>query len=186
MSRFRLGDTKIRDYDSEFGRQIESIDALMLVGLTRTQRRRAGGLIALAYLFCVLAPTLSFALPGSQATPYCLTDEDHVPGMAHDHHEGAMHVHKDGHAHHHSGVQVHADSSADHDAKPVALKGDAGPVKAPHAADGKCCGLTCVTALPATLVTVAKPPVPNAVRVSDNHRKLADNAPSRLYRPPNP
>ncbi|AEI04586.1 hypothetical protein OCA5_pOC16700160 (plasmid) [Afipia carboxidovorans OM5] len=157
----------------------------MLVGLTRTQRRRAGWFVALAYLFCVLAPTLSFALPGSQATPYCLTDEDHVPGMAHDHHEGAMHVHKDGHAHHHSGVQVHADSSADHDAKPVALKSDAGPVKAPHAADGKCCGLMCVTALPATLVTVAKPPVPNAVRVSDNHRKLADNAPSRLYRPPN-
>jgi len=157
----------------------------MLVGLTRTQRRRAGWFVAFAYLFCVLAPTLSFALPGSQATPYCLTDEDHVPGMVHVHHEDVMHVHKDGHAHHHSGVQVHADSSADHDAKPVALKSDAGPAKAPHAADGKCCGLMCVTALPAADVNIAKPLLPKVVRVSENHRKLTDNAPTQLYRPPN-
>ena len=157
----------------------------MLVGLTRTQRVKAGWLIALAYLFCVLAPTLSFALPGSQAAPYCLTDEDHVPAMLHVHQEGMMHVHNDRHAHHHSGVQTHADSSADHDVKPVALKSDSGPAKAPHAADGKCCGLMCVTALPATLVAVAKPSVPSAVRISDVHRKLADNAPPRLYRPPN-
>jgi hypothetical protein len=133
----------------------------------------------------VLAPTLSFALPGSQATPYCLTDEDHVPGMVHVHHEGIMHVHEDGHAHHHSGVQTQADSSADHDAKPIALKSDAGPAKAPHSADGKCCGLMCVTALPAPLVAMTQPSVPKAVRVFDHYRKLADNAPPRLYRPPN-
>ncbi|WP_458760874.1 hypothetical protein ACSVBT_08890 [Afipia sp. TerB] len=158
----------------------------MLGRLTRTQRRRAGWFVALAYLFCVLAPTLSFALPGSQAAPHCLTDGDHVAGMVHVHHEGAMHVHEDEHAHHHAGPQAHQDSSADHDAKPIALKSDAAPAKPSHSADGKCCGLMCVTALPATLVTVAKPSVPNAVRVSDVHRKLADNAPPRLYRPPNP
>ena len=157
----------------------------MLVGLTRTQRRRAGWFVALAYLFCVLAPTLAFALPGGHATPYCLTDDDHVPGMVHVHHEGIMHVHKDGHAHHHSGIQTHADSSADHDVKPAALKGDAGPAKAPHSTDGKCCGLMCVTALPAPLVAVIQPSVPKAVQFSDNYRKLADNAPPRLYRPPN-
>lgn len=156
----------------------------MLVGLTRTQRVKAGWLIALAYLFCVLAPTLSFALPGGHATPYCLTDEDHVPGMVHVHHEGIMHVHKDGHAHHHSGIQTHADSSADHDVKPVALKSDADPAKAPHSADGKCCGLMCVTALPATLVNVAKPFVPKAVREAESYRKLADSAPPQRYRPP--
>lgn len=157
---------------------------MKLIGLTGTQRRRAGWFVALAYLFCVLAPTLSFALPGSQATPYCLTDEDHVPGMVHVHHEGIMHVHKDGHAHHHSGVQTHADSSVDHDAKPVALKGDSGPAKAPHSADGNCCGLMCVTALPATLVDVAKPLVPKAVREAESYRKLTDNAPPQRYRPP--
>ncbi|ABE64973.1 conserved hypothetical protein (plasmid) [Nitrobacter hamburgensis X14] len=156
----------------------------MLLGLTRMQRRRAGWFIALAYLFCVMAPTLSFALPGSQAAPYCLTDEDHVPGMIHMHHEGVMHVHKGGHDQHHSGVQTHADSSADHDAKPVALKSDAGPAKAPHSADGKCCGLKCVTALPAPLVAMTQPSVPKAVRASDQYRKLTDNAPPQRYRPP--
>lgn len=156
----------------------------MLVGLTRTQRRRAGWFIALAYLFCVMAPTLSFALPGSQATPYCLTDEDHVPGMVHVHDEGMMHVHNGGHAHHHPGVQTHTDSSADHVVKPAALKSDAGPAKAPHSADGKCCGLKCVTALPAPLVAMAQPSVPKAVQASDHYRKLTDNAPLQRYRPP--
>lgn len=156
----------------------------MLVGLTRTQRVKAGWLIALAYLFCVLAPTLSFALPGGQATPYCLTDEDHVPGMVHVHHEGIMHVHNDGHAHHHSGIQTHAGSSADHDVKPVALKSDADPEKAPHSADGKCCGLTCISALPATLVNVAKPLAPKAIREAESYRKLTDNTPPLRYRPP--
>ncbi len=158
----------------------------MLLGLTRTQRRKAGWFVALAYLFCVMAPTLSFALPGSQATPYCLTDGDHVPGMVHVHSEGVIHVHKDGHADHHSSIQTHAGSSADHDANPVALKNDASSTKTPHSADGKCCGLICVTALPAPpLLAVAQPSVPKAIQASDNHRKLADNAPPQLYRPPN-
>ena len=151
----------------------------MLARLTRTKRRRAGWFVALAYLFCVLAPTLSFALPGSQATPHCLTP-DHASGMVHVHHESAMHVHEDGHAHHHSGVQAHAD----HDAKPIALKSDASPAKAPHMSDGKCCGLMCVTALPAIDVNVTKPSAPKAVRMSETFRTLRDNAPPRLYRPP--
>lgn len=145
---------------------------------------RAGWLVALAYLFCVLAPTISFALPGSHAIPYCLTDDDDVPGVVHVHHEGTMHVHKDGHAHHHSGIQTHADSSADYDVKPVVLKSDADPAKVPHSADGKCCGLMCVTALPATLVNVAKPFVPKALCEAESYRKLTDNASPQRYRPP--
>lgn len=152
----------------------------MLVGLTRTQRRRAGWFVALAYLFCVLAPTLAFALPGSQAVPYCLADDDHVPSIVHVHHEGTMQVHKDGHAYHHSGIQAHAD----HDAKSITLKSDSGPAKAPHSADGKCCGLICVTALPATLVNVARPLAPKAIREAESYRKLTDNAPVLRYRPP--
>lgn len=148
-----------------------------------TQRRRAGWFIALTYLLCVMAPTLSFALPASHAIAYCLTDEDHVPSILHEHHEGMMHVHNNGYAHHHSAVQTDAVSSADHDVKPVALKDD-GRAKAPHSADGKCCGLMCVTALPATLVNVAKPLVPKAVREAESYRRLTDNAPPQRYRPP--
>lgn len=156
----------------------------MLVRLTRTQRQRAGWLIALVYLLCVLAPTLSFALPGSQANPYCLTGENNVPGMVHVHHEGMTHVHRDGHAHHHSGVQVGPDASAAHVVKVAALKSDASPAKAPHAMDGKCCGLMCVTAIAAPLLAMVQPSVPKAVRVSDSYRKLTDNVPAVRYRPP--
>jgi hypothetical protein len=50
--------------------------------------------------------------------------------------------------------------------------------------DGKCCGLMCVTALPAIDVSVTKPSAPKAVRMSETFRTLRDNAPPRLYRPP--
>ena len=157
----------------------------MFVGLTRTKRRRRGWIVALAYLFCVLAPTLSFALPGSHAIAYCLTDDDHTPGLAHVHSEGiAQHVHKDGQIHDHSGVQTHARAASDHQAKLVSLSDGSGPAKAPHHSDRKCCGLMCVTALPAAEVNVATPLLPKAIRVSENFRKLRDDAPPQRYRPP--
>ena len=157
----------------------------MLTGLTRTQRQGAGWFIALTYLFCVLAPTISFALPGGHATPYCLTDDDQGPGVVHVHKEGIVpHVHKDGHLHDHSGIQSHAHAAGEHHANPIALNDGSSPAKAPHSSDGKCCGLMCVTALPATLVDVAKPLVPKAVREAESYRKLTDNAPPQRYRPP--
>lgn len=159
----------------------------MLISLTRTKRVRAGWIVALAYLFCVMSPTLSFALPGSHASAYCLTDDDHVPGVAHIHNhvhnEGvAQHVHKDGQVHDHSGVPTHVHVAGDHQAKAVALGDGSGPAKALH--HGKCCGLMCVTALPAADLDIAKPLLPTAVRVTENFRTLRDNAPPRLYRPP--
>ncbi|MBN8977452.1 MAG: hypothetical protein J0I08_13325 [Rhizobiales bacterium] len=156
----------------------------MFVRLTRTLRRRAGWLIALVYLLCVLAPTLSFALPGSRATAYCLTGEGHIPGMVHVHDKSTMHVHQDGHAHHHSGVQMQADPSVDHVVKAAAVKSDFSPAKASHMMDGKCCGLMCVTAIPALYVAMTQPSAPKAIRVSDSYRKLTDNAPAVHYRPP--
>jgi len=183
--RYRLGGARIRLYNFRISkRRIESVDTSMLVRLTRTQRQRAGWFVALVYLFCVLAPTLSFALPGSQANPYCLTGEDHASGMVHVYDEGIPHAHKDAHAHHHSGIQMQADASADHIAKAVALKSDSSPAKAPHGMDGKCCGLMCVTALPAPFVAMMQPSMPKAARVSDSYRKLTDNMPAVHYRPP--
>lgn len=140
-------------------------------------------MIALAYLFCVLAPTLSFALPGSQATAHCLTGDDLAYDAVHVHGEGMVHVHQDGHAHHH-GVGMQAEPSAAHVVKAAALKSDSSPAKASHAMHGKCCSLMCVTALPATFVAVMQPSMPKAVRVSDSYRELTDNVPAVHYRPP--
>ena len=138
-------------------------------------------MVALAYLLCVLAPAISYALPGVHTPARCLTDEHHVPGMVHVH-SGPQHVHKDGHIHVHAGAQGHSaggDHSMSGTSDPSSL-----PEKAPHFSDGQCCGLMCVTALPATVVDVVKPAAPTAICEGEGYRNVTDNAPPRLYRPP--
>jgi hypothetical protein len=156
----------------------------MIIGLTRTRRLRAGRFVALIYLLCVLAPTISFALPGSRAIAPCLTDASHTPGAVHVHNDVlAQHVHKDGHMHDHSG-HLHASTGVDHDSMSMALNGKLVPEKVPHSSNGQCCGLMCVTALPATLIDIVKPSAPTALCEVEGYRKVTDNAPPRLYRPP--
>jgi hypothetical protein len=155
------------------------------VSLSRTKRLRAGWFVALFYLLCVLAPSMSFALPGGHAVAPCLTDDNHVPGMVHVHNQGpAQHVHADGRLHDHSAAHSHASSSGDDRLVSIALNEKQVPEKAPHSSDGQCCGLTCVTALPATLVDIVKPSTPTAIFAVESYRKVTDNAPPRLYRPP--
>ncbi len=152
----------------------------MLVRLTRTKRLRAGWLVALAYLLCVLAPTISYALPGVHAPAPCLTDENHVPGMVHVHSE-LQHVHDDGHIHDHPAAQVNS-GGGDH---PMSVASDSKSApNAPHTSGGECCGLMCVTAIPAKVVDIVKPSAPTALCEVEGYRNVADNAPPRLYRPP--
>ena len=58
------------------------------------------------------------------------------------------------------------------------------PGKTPHSSDGQCCGLMCVTALPAALIDIVTPSAPTALCEVEGYRKVTDNAPPRLYRPP--
>jgi hypothetical protein len=156
----------------------------MLSRLSRPKRLGAGWLIALIYLLCVLAPTISFALPGSHAVAPCLIDARHAAGMVHVHTEvPTRHVHNDSQGQDRSG-RSHAISNGDHRSMSLALNPKSVPEKAPHSSDGQCCGLTCVTALPVTLVDVLKPSAPTALCVVEGYRKVTDNAPPRLYRPP--
>ncbi len=157
----------------------------MLVRLSRMKRLGAGWLLALIYLLCVLAPTLSFALPGSHAAAPCLTGASHAPGVVHVHTEPpTRHIHKDGHGHDHSGTHSHVNYDGDQRSMSIALNGKSIPEKAPHLSDGQCCGLMCVTALPATLIDIVKPSAPTALCEVEGYRKVTDNAPPRLYRPP--
>jgi hypothetical protein len=157
----------------------------MFVRLTRAERWKAGWLLAFAYLLCVLAPTISYALPGAHAIAPCLTDDNHVPGMVYVHNEMPMqHVHKDGHVHDHSDAHAHAKSDGDQRSTSIALNGKPVPEKAPHSSNGQCCGLMCVTALPAALIDIVKPSTPTAICDVESYRKVTDNAPPRLYRPP--
>ena len=69
----------------------------------------AGRLLALTYLFCVLAPAMSFALgDGARAAP-CLTEYEHSMGIVHAREHVRVvsrHVHEDGHSHDHSSLAV--------------------------------------------------------------------------------
>ena len=134
---------------------------------------RAGCFIVLAYLFCVLAPSVSLAL----GAPFpCLTDE--VPPVATVHtHEASMVGGGDaGHDHH--GMHGHHVADA---ATP--------PANHSHHHDGKCspgpcCAMMCVSAIPADLPSVVGPLHPIATRISEPYRSLRSEAPARLYRPP--
>ncbi|WP_456665464.1 hypothetical protein [Bradyrhizobium sp. USDA 3240] len=148
----------------------------MLVRLTRSGRVRAGCSIILAYLFCVLAPSVALAF----GAPFpCLTDEVQ-PAVAVHVHDASM-AHADNAAHDHAGHDdggMHAHHAAD---------GAEPPVK--HSHDGKnssgsCCAMMCVSALPADLPSVAAPLHPIAIRLSEAFQSLHSEAPARLYRPP--
>ncbi len=58
--------------------------------------------------------------------------------------------------------------------------------KAPDgkSSDGQCCGLVCLSALPASISQVEPPVLPALVAVSANQEDVAGNPPDRLYRPP--
>lgn len=153
----------------------------MLVRLTRAKRLRAGRFIALIYMLCVLAPTISYALPGAHAPAPCLTDDDHVPGMVHVHSE-PQHDHEHGYTHHHAAMPANA--AGHHGSMYLTADGKSEPGKAAHSSEGQCCGLISVSALPATLIEFATPSAPTALCAIERHRKVSNDAPPTLYRPP--
>ncbi len=160
----------------------------MLVRLTRPKRLKAGCLFALVYLLCVLAPGISFAFAdGSRAAP-CLTDENHGLGVVHmhAHSEGtSQHVHKDGHVHEHPGGEAHFGESNRLDSAISATDETPAPANDHHKVSGaQCCGMVCLSALPATAIDIVKPSAPTSFCGSENYRNVADNTPPRHYRPP--
>jgi hypothetical protein len=145
----------------------------MLLRLTRSMRIRVGRIIALAYLFCVLAPAASLAW-GNGPAP-CLDDAllaDLVPvhhQMQAGHmHDGASHDHAAPHAHHRAAAQ---------------------DAPAPHHHDGKgtvgpCCAMMCVSALPADLPGLTTPVRPMSICAPEIVASLHSTAPPQHYRPP--
>jgi hypothetical protein len=132
---------------------------------------KAGWIVALVYLLCVMAPTLSYALPGEFAVP-CMS----MGGLMSD--SMQMHDHSPAHAMAMSDDHERSSMSA-------AMDGEEAPSnKGPHTTSGQCCALMCVSAMPAPLFDFAMPPVPTVVRIATGYRAAADNAPAVQYRPP--
>ena len=136
--------------------------------LLRLTRRDAGWLIAIAYLFCILAPAAALAW-GHGPAP-CLGDETSLQHQAMvDHaHAGAMHDHAGMHAHHHAAAQEQP-GGHHHDGK---------------GAPGPCCAMMCVTALPADLPSVTTPVRPISTCAPEIAVIMHSEAPPLLYRPP--
>lgn len=127
-----------------------------------------GRILALAYLFCVLAPSLAFAFGDPHNAAPCLMDENHALGVVHVHQAAPdrLHHHADGHMHQHvakmaSGVPAHQDG-----AKPP------------------CCGMVSMSGVPAVLPHFVVPVRRSLTRGPENYDALAGQSPARHYRPP--
>jgi len=143
----------------------------MLLRLTRSMRIRVGRIIALAYLFCVLAPAASLAW-GSGPAP-CLDESALTDPMPLHHQMAAAHTH-DGALHDHAHVNQ---QTAGQDAPAPHHHGGKGTV-------GPCCAMMCLGALPADLPTVAKPLLPISACAPEIVASLHSTAPPLHYRPP--
>jgi hypothetical protein len=137
----------------------------MLMWLTRAARSWVASAVAVLYLLCVLAPAAAFAIGDASRVVNCLTEDNHGLRSAHVHHvheqdSGTAHLHDDGSGHEHS--------------------------KAPDgkSSDAQCCGLICLSALPASISEVQTPALAAMVAVSADQEDVAGKTPDRLYRPP--
>jgi hypothetical protein len=124
-------------------------------------RRRAGFLLALGYLICVIGPPLALTLADSARAAHCLTDEHHAVAP--------VHVHADGSSHSH-GTPAPAQSQNDHDETKTSAT---------------CCGLFCLNAAVAD-AEVTFGVVPRAdMLLPTLAPALGGIGPFRIDRPPN-
>ena len=127
-------------------------------------------MLALFYALCSVAPSASFAFGDGTRAAHCLTgDDDHgLHGtQPHKHASAATHTHADGTSH-------------DHGKKADSGKSDENG----KTSDGNCCGLICVSALPAS-ANGGLPDLPRMATIAPVERYAAGQPPVRLDRPPN-
>jgi hypothetical protein len=140
----------------------------MLVRLTRAMRLRSAGVMAVLYLLCILAPAAAFAFGDPSRTAHCLTDSSL---------SGHVHGKNGSTAAHSRSAATPADHSHPTDHSHDMADGTA-------AVDSQCCGLFCLSSLPAGLLEIAPPYLPTSPAISTITEGLAGNGPDRLYRPP--
>jgi hypothetical protein len=126
----------------------------MLSRLTRTLRRRAAVIAAVFYALCSMAPALA------------LTPKHLLAG----HHHGAAiaHVHDDGNTHSHPDQGTSSQHS----------DGDG------NGLPGFCCGLFCLTALPATADLSVAQPIAHRTLAAASQEFIVGRGPDRIDRPP--
>jgi hypothetical protein len=131
----------------------------MLNRLNRGERWRAALLLSLIYALTILAPAIANAFapsPVQMAHHHGLrTDVSAVESRV-------LHDHVGQHDHHHK----HQDDSTS------------------FSIDLQCCGLACISALPAASFDIARPSAPVSVRLLWTADQAPSRAPPQHYRPP--
>jgi hypothetical protein len=146
----------------------------MLRCLTKSLRRHAGRLVAMAYLACVVAPPLALTFADAAVAAHCLTSDHGAAAVVHVHADGTEHRHD-----HPDGGHAQAGSEHDH----------SGGGHAQADADkqsGTCCGLFCFSATsPDIGIAVAGSYLQAGVLRPGLHEALGGIGPFRIDRPPN-
>jgi hypothetical protein len=153
----------------------------MLRMMAKWAGRRAAALAALAYLGCVLMPSVALALVPGAVSAYCFDEiAQEVAALKSTVH---MHVHSDGtvHYHHDHGGSTASAAQHTHGEDHGAAPAHSHP---PGTHDVSCCGVFGFTAvLPALSTSTAEPaayhiqqPIPTGC--------LVGRSPSRIDRPP--
>jgi hypothetical protein len=133
----------------------------MLNLLSRGTRWRAALLLAITYALTVLSPAIAKAFAPAPI------EVSHHLGLR------SAHNHDDGHHHAH-------DHAAQHE---HGHHGD-GDKSKPASVDLQCCGLACISALPAAFVDICLPAALVSVRLSFAPDEAAGRSPPERYRPP--
>ena len=152
----------------------------MFSRLTQGLRWRWARALAAMYLCCVLAPGAAYAF-GDGVAARCALAGLHQAAMSQAHEGGAE---GGAHAHHNHGGGVQG--AHDHGAMHAASHVPAPDPPAHHSdkADKMCCGLACLSALPAVFAAVSPPEFVAAADLPLRVQALAALAPARLYKPP--
>lgn len=146
-------------------------------------RVKAAWLLAVFYVVCIVSPALSFAF-GAERNASCVVEENHLSGGAYIDLARADSVHHVRTAHQSSPQANLEIRSASFDTVGEASEVIPGSDDTRKHRGSQCCGLSCVSALPAALAEVGQPAVPPMKRSAAVMRVLADKAPKPLHRPP--
>lgn len=161
----------------------------MFVRLAKANRSKAGRLLVLVYLVCLLAPSISVAFAETLwAAPY-LAGETHGLGVVHVHElssDPTQHARNHSRKHNHSIIYAIFGKSGDKDRDSIYVADETpAPTSGPDKASGaQCCGMMCLSALPSSAIDIVRPIAPTSICVTEKYRGVIDNAPLRLYRPP--
>jgi hypothetical protein len=126
--------------------------------------------VAVLFVVSILTPHL--ALAASAASPHCLTKSE--PAHLHQDAGAAPHDHADTAEHHHSEAV-----GPDH--------ADTGPFDGAPDQDGQvrsCCGVFCLTGLPAIPTVTLSAPAESGRVAADVDRSMHGRGPDRIIRPP--